>query len=111
MDKLPLVSRAEVSAILELKPLERFVFVMSALEHYSDHECSILLGCARKDVINARARALQHLVKLVKSQQKEPGIGPENSAIHESTTQVTELTIARYFPVPTWGRANVLSSA
>ena len=31
---------AEVSAILELAPLERFVFVMSVLERYSEHDCS-----------------------------------------------------------------------
>jgi DNA-directed RNA polymerase specialized sigma24 family protein len=111
MDELPLESQAEVSAILELRPLERFVFVMCALERYSDHECSILLGCARKDVTNARARALQHLVRLMRFPRNELGSGPEDSAIRESATQVIELTIARFFPVPTWSRANALSSA
>jgi DNA-directed RNA polymerase specialized sigma24 family protein len=111
MDKLPLVSQAEVSAILELRPLERFVFVMAALERYSDHECSILLGCPRRDVIDARARALRHLGRLMRSQKNEPGTGPEELAIREQATQVIELTIARYFPVPTWSRANALSSA
>src|SRR5260370_11587538 len=36
---------AEIAAILELAPFERFVYVMSVLERYSDHECSVLLGC------------------------------------------------------------------
>jgi DNA-directed RNA polymerase specialized sigma24 family protein len=111
MDKLPLVSQAEVSAILELRPLERFVFVMSALERYPDHECSILLGCARRHVIDARARALQHLGRLMKPQKNELGTDLERLAVRENTREVIELTIARYFPVPTWSGANALSSA
>jgi DNA-directed RNA polymerase specialized sigma24 family protein len=52
---------AEIPAVLELSPFERFVFVMSVLEHYSEHECSLLLGCSRRDVMAARIRALQQL--------------------------------------------------
>ena len=48
-------------AILKLNALERFVFVMSVLEGYSYQDCSILLGCPRQVVVNARARALEHL--------------------------------------------------
>lgn len=48
-------------AILKLDALERFVFVMSVLEGYSYQDCSILLGCSRQAVANARARALEHL--------------------------------------------------
>ena len=110
MDKLPLVSQAEVSAILELSPLERFVFLMSALEHYSDNECSILLGCLRRDVIDARARALQHLGRLIGSQKSELGTGPEDLAVRKNAMQVIEWTIARYFPAPTWSRVNALST-
>ena len=35
------------------------VYVMTVLEHYSDHECSLLLGCARRDVLPVRTRALE----------------------------------------------------
>jgi DNA-directed RNA polymerase specialized sigma24 family protein len=55
------VEEVEIAAVLDLEPFERFVFVMSVLEHYSEHECSILLGCPRQDVIAARVRALQEL--------------------------------------------------
>jgi DNA-directed RNA polymerase specialized sigma24 family protein len=55
------VEQEEIAAVLELPPLERFVFVISVLEHYSDHDCSILLGCSRPDVIAARSRALQQI--------------------------------------------------
>jgi len=35
-----------LAAILHLAAFERFVFVMSTLEGYSDQECAILLGCS-----------------------------------------------------------------
>jgi hypothetical protein len=52
---------AGLSGIVELSALERFVFVMSVLERYSDHDCALLLGSTRRDVIAARLRALQQL--------------------------------------------------
>jgi len=47
--------------ILALSVFERFVFVMSVLEKQSDEDCSMLLGCSRRDVIIARELALKHL--------------------------------------------------
>jgi hypothetical protein len=55
--------RAEIAAILDLPPFERFAFVMSVLERYSDQECSLLLDCTRGDVAAARSRALDGLGK------------------------------------------------
>lgn len=49
------------AAILDLDTFARFVYVITVLEHYSDQECSALLGCARRDVLPARIRALQHV--------------------------------------------------
>ena len=51
----------EVAAVLALGDFERFVFVMSVLEHYSQHECALLLGCSISDVRAARVRALEEL--------------------------------------------------
>ncbi len=45
--------------ILQLEPFDRFVYVMSVLEHYSDHHCALFLSCGRRDIIAARSRALQ----------------------------------------------------
>ena len=59
--KAPPVEPAEIAAVLELEPFERFVYVMSVLERYSDQDCSVLLGCARRDVIAARIRAVQQI--------------------------------------------------
>jgi DNA-directed RNA polymerase specialized sigma24 family protein len=50
-----------LGSILKLDVLERFVFVMSVLEGYSSQDCSILLGCSRKVIVDARARALEQL--------------------------------------------------
>ncbi len=48
-----------IAAITSLEPLDRFVYVLSVLERYSDGECSILLGCTVARVLDARIRALQ----------------------------------------------------
>jgi DNA-directed RNA polymerase specialized sigma24 family protein len=56
---------AEIAAIVDLPVFERFVFVLSVLEYLSDHECSLLLSCARREVITARSRALQRIANLV----------------------------------------------
>ena len=62
------VQQGDIAAILELRPFERFVYVMSVLERYSDQDCSVLLGCARRDIIAARSRALQQVGSTVESQ-------------------------------------------
>lgn len=53
----------EIDAVLGLEDFERFVFVMSILERYSDHECALLLGCSVQQVREARARALQRMAR------------------------------------------------
>ena len=52
-----------VASILRLETFERFVFVMSVLERYSDQDCSLLLGCSRHEIGEARMRALLHVAK------------------------------------------------
>jgi hypothetical protein len=54
---------AAIASILGLEELERFVFVLSVLERYSDQDCSVLLGCSRQNVREARTRALQHVAE------------------------------------------------
>ena len=102
IDSLPLALQAEVCAILELAPLERFVFVMSALERYSDHDCSILLGCVQRNITAARARALQHLGRWLNFEQNETDAGLEDLLVRKSARPVIEMTIARYFATAAW---------
>jgi DNA-directed RNA polymerase specialized sigma24 family protein len=52
----------EMHAVLRLEDFERFVFVMSALEHYSEHDCALLLGCPVSKVREARTRALTEMM-------------------------------------------------
>jgi hypothetical protein len=40
----------EIDALLQLADFDRFVFVMSVLEHYSEHDCALLLGCSVRDI-------------------------------------------------------------
>ncbi len=47
-----------IDAVTQLAPLERFVFVMSILERYSILDCSLMLGCSMRKVVQARMRAL-----------------------------------------------------
>jgi hypothetical protein len=51
----------EISAVVALPAFERFVFVMSVLEGYSDYNCSLLLACSRAEVTAARTRALREI--------------------------------------------------
>ncbi len=51
----------EIRALVTLPNFERFVFVLSALECYSDRECALLFGCTRDAVVSARLHAVQTL--------------------------------------------------
>jgi DNA-directed RNA polymerase specialized sigma24 family protein len=53
--------RFEIDAVLRLADFDRFVFVMSVLEHYSEHGCALLLGCSARDIREGRTRALKEL--------------------------------------------------
>jgi DNA-directed RNA polymerase specialized sigma24 family protein len=50
-----------MEAVLGLEDFERFVFIMSVLEHYSEHDCALLLGCSVGDIREGRIRALKEL--------------------------------------------------
>jgi len=51
----------DVDSVLGLADFERFVFVLCVLEHYREHECSLLLGCSASEVRVARTRAIAKL--------------------------------------------------
>ncbi|HET6842262.1 MAG TPA: hypothetical protein VFK06_11360 [Candidatus Angelobacter sp.] len=56
--------RSALDDLLALGDFERFVFVMSVLEHYPKQECAVLLGCSLRDVRDARIRAVHQLGSL-----------------------------------------------
>jgi len=51
----------EIGAILGLEDFERFVFIMSVLERYSDHDCALLLDCSVQQFRQARTCAFRHI--------------------------------------------------
>jgi len=55
---------ALISAVTDLRPFDRFVFVMGVLEGYSVHECSALLGQPVHEVAAAKSRAIQYMGSL-----------------------------------------------
>jgi hypothetical protein len=51
-----------MDAVLRLGDFERFVVIMSVLEHYSEHDCALLLDCSAKRNSGTRTRALKELM-------------------------------------------------
>jgi DNA-directed RNA polymerase specialized sigma24 family protein len=49
----------QIRALFTLPVFERFVFVVTVLEGYSDRECALLFGSTRQAVATARVRALE----------------------------------------------------
>ena len=81
---------AAIASILGLEDFERFVFVMSVLEKYSDHDCSVLLGCSRQDVREARIRALQHLSESAKLRRHSlEDVDRQRQSYHRTASCVT----------------------
>ena len=55
-------SVAEIIATITHMPIfERFVFVLSVLEGYTDRDCAGLLNCPTAAIVTARIRALEYL--------------------------------------------------
>jgi DNA-directed RNA polymerase specialized sigma24 family protein len=75
------ISRAEIANIIALPPFERFVFVMSVLECYTEQECSLLLGCTRREAMEARERALRRTGEGAELRRKVISIASDNTGI------------------------------
>jgi hypothetical protein len=50
-----------IDTVTKLAVFERFAFVISILERYSDWDCALLLGCGTNSVAQARIGALRRL--------------------------------------------------
>jgi len=69
---------AAVGAIVALPAFDRFAYVLSVLEGYSLHECAVLLNCRQHELITARMRALQQIVKSVEGRDAITAINSGN---------------------------------
>ena len=88
--RLPAELHVEVYAVLGLEPFERFVYVMTVLEHYSDHECSLLLGCARRDVLPARTRALEQIGRQVEMDRQLSNVSAQEPGLRDGAGSLIE---------------------
>jgi DNA-directed RNA polymerase specialized sigma24 family protein len=98
--------RPEVSAILKLPTFERFAFVMSVLEGYSDHECALHLACQRADITAARSRALSRMEWSAELHRAPGGIvsdqkGRESVPNLESSCMQRDEVVISIHPCPT----------
>lgn len=57
----------DLEAILALETFDRVVFVISVLEHYSEHECARFLECSVAEIREARTRALNELASSLRT--------------------------------------------
>jgi len=78
---------AEISAVFELPALDRFAFVTSVLEGYSNLDCALLLGCTRETFIQARLRALERMSGLV-VRKANTGFGEDRRSIEQLDLRV-----------------------
>jgi len=53
-------------AVMRLKSFERFVFVLTILEGYSDRECSLLLRSSSRHVMATKVQALENFIANLK---------------------------------------------
>jgi hypothetical protein len=94
--KTPPVEQAEIAAVLALEPFERFVYVMTVLERYSDLDCSLLLGCARRDVVAARIRAFEQIGSAMASHSEQlPPASSEQPASDERRNSLLGLLVGQ----------------
>ena len=71
----------EVMAIIALPAFQRFAFVMSVLEGYSNREASLLLDCSVTELVAARTHALQQIGGRAELHRKLAGIDATESSL------------------------------
>ncbi len=50
-----------VKSVSALPEFDRFVFIITVLEHYPERDCALLMECSPSEVRNARLRAMQKI--------------------------------------------------
>jgi hypothetical protein len=70
-----------IKCALKLPDFDRFVFVMSVLERYSDRDCALLLGCSSADIADARIRVFQQMARKVTERYPDYGSGAQQYVV------------------------------
>ena len=90
------VEQPEIAAVLALEPFERFVYVITVLERYSDQDCSVLLSCTRGDVVAARTRAFEQIGSATASHPNQPTpASSEKPASDERRSSLLQLLVGQ----------------
>jgi hypothetical protein len=63
--------QAEIAAIVDIPVFERFVFVLSVFERFSDQDCSLMLNCSRREVAAGRNSSLLRIANLKNFEREE----------------------------------------
>jgi hypothetical protein len=81
----------EISAVLGLQSFDRFAFILSVFEGYSDQDSALLLGCTRQALIAARIRATEGIAR---------SVGVRDNRTVEATLKDQDRHIKATFPLP-----------
>ncbi len=76
----------EVMAIIAPPAFQRFAFVMSVLEGYSNREASLLLDCSVHELVSARTHALQKIGGRPELHRKLAGIDATQASLADAGT-------------------------
>jgi DNA-directed RNA polymerase specialized sigma24 family protein len=63
----PNLADPHFAAVLKLQDFDRFVFVISVLERYSDLSCALLLGYSVQEIRRARTKAFERLTEFLRT--------------------------------------------
>ncbi len=74
----------EVAAIIALPTFQRFAFVMSVLEGYSNREAALLLDCSVHELVSARTHALQQIGGRPELHRKLAGIDATEASLADA---------------------------
>jgi len=74
----------EIVAIVALPPFQRFAFVMSVLEGYSNREASLLLDCSVHELVAARTHALEQIAGHPELHRKLVGIDATEASLADA---------------------------
>jgi len=74
----------EVMAIIALPAFQRFAFVMSVLEGYSNREASLLLDCSVTELVTARTHALERIGGRPELHRKLAGIDATEASLADA---------------------------
>jgi DNA-directed RNA polymerase specialized sigma24 family protein len=92
------VFHKEIAAIVALPAFQRFAFVISVLEGYSNRETSLLLDCSLHELVSARTHALQQIGDRPELPHKLAGIDATKASLTAAGAAYTRELLAHLAP-------------